>query len=169
VTKGKWKNIWYQHSQAKNIPPKFQNLKDKQQRRKFNHSHRSSKILRPTRKFHTETNSRELNMVAKCLLQLCLALGGLVLGLLDLQHLLYNLLLLNQKCPNDPLPNCGTRQNTTIWTVHSPPVPWQPGPLVLSRSEVRNLQSKQVQYLWECPYCSHDNANATQTCEKLIS
>jgi len=108
-------------------------------------------------------------MVAKCLLQLCLALGGLVLGLLDLQHLLYNLLLLNQKCPNDPLPNCGTRQNTTIWTVHSPPVPWQPGPLVLSRSEVRNLQSKQVQYLWECPYCSHDNANATQTCENLIS
>jgi len=41
-------------------------------------------------------------MVAKCLLQLYLALGGLVLGLLDLQHLLYDLLLLNQKCPNDP-------------------------------------------------------------------
>jgi len=70
---------------------------------------------------------------------------------------------------SSPLPNCGTRQNTTIWTVHSPPVPWQPGPLVLSRSEVRNLQLKQVQYLWECPYCSHDVVNATQTCENLIS
>jgi len=62
--------------------------------------------------------------------------GYLVLGFLYFQDLLDDLLLLNQESTDDPLPNSSSREHSTIRTVHSPAIPRQPGPLVLSRPQV---------------------------------
>jgi hypothetical protein len=42
-----------------------------------------------------------------------------------------------------PLPNSNSREYSTIRTVNSPAVPRQPGPLVLGRSQVGDLE------IWE--------------------
>uniref|UniRef100_A0A7C9CPG0 Uncharacterized protein n=1 Tax=Opuntia streptacantha TaxID=393608 RepID=A0A7C9CPG0_OPUST len=61
----------------------------------------------------------------------------LFLRLLYLQNLLHYLLLFNKECSDNPFPNSANRQDSTISTVHSSPVPRQSGPLIFSRSKVR--------------------------------
>ena len=56
---------------------------------------------------------------------------------------LQNLDLHTTICPPpiySPLPNSNSREYSTIRTVHSPAAPRQPGPFVLSRPQVRDLE-----------------------------
>lgn len=62
----------------------------------------------------------------------------LLFCLLNLQDLLHNLLLFHQKGTDDSFPDSSSRQYSTISTVHSPPVSGQSGPLIFSRSQMRN-------------------------------
>lgn len=68
-----------------------------------------------------------------------LSLGSqFLLGLLNLQNLLYDFLLLDKECSNDALTHCRPCHGATIRAVHSFLVPVKTRSLILRGSQVRN-------------------------------